>query len=40
MVDVTGTVPFESWNDRVAKGTATVPGGLDDWRAAAKAGRN
>ncbi len=34
MTDVTNGVPFESWNDRIAKGTAKVPGGLDDWRAA------
>jgi dihydropyrimidine dehydrogenase (NAD+) subunit PreA len=34
MTDVTGTTPFESWNDRIAKGTAKVPGGLDDFRAA------
>ncbi|MBI5709368.1 MAG: NAD-dependent dihydropyrimidine dehydrogenase subunit PreA [Candidatus Eisenbacteria bacterium] len=33
MKDVTGA-PFESWNDRIAKGTAKVPGGLEDWRAA------
>jgi dihydropyrimidine dehydrogenase (NAD+) subunit PreA len=30
MVDVTGERPFESWNDRIAKGTAHVPGGLHD----------
>jgi dihydropyrimidine dehydrogenase (NAD+) subunit PreA len=30
MKDVTGDRPFESWNDRVAKGTAYVPGGLHD----------
>ena len=30
MVDVTGGKPFESWNDRIAKGTAKVPGGLHD----------
>jgi dihydropyrimidine dehydrogenase (NAD+) subunit PreA len=34
MQDVTNGAPFESWNDRIAKGTATVPGGLADWRAA------
>ncbi len=28
MKDVTGDAPFESWNDRIAKGTAHVPGGL------------
>jgi dihydropyrimidine dehydrogenase (NAD+) subunit PreA len=28
MKDVTGDRPFESWNDRIAKGTAKVPGGL------------
>jgi hypothetical protein len=32
MEDVTGGKPFESWNDRLRKGTATVPGGLEDWR--------
>ena len=30
MVDDTRGRPFESWNDRVAKGTAKVPGGLHD----------
>ena len=25
--------PFESWNDRIEKGHAKVPGGLDDYRA-------
>jgi dihydropyrimidine dehydrogenase (NAD+) subunit PreA len=30
MKDVTGDRPFESWNDRIAKGTAYVPGGLHD----------
>ena len=30
MVDVTNGKPFESWNDRIAKGTAHVPGGLHD----------
>jgi dihydropyrimidine dehydrogenase (NAD+) subunit PreA len=34
MKDVTDGAPFESWNDRVAKGTARNPGGLDDLRAA------
>jgi len=34
MTDVTNGAPFESWNDRIAKGTATVPGGLNDFRAA------
>jgi dihydropyrimidine dehydrogenase (NAD+) subunit PreA len=29
MADVTAQ-PFESWNDRIAKGTAYVPGGLHD----------
>jgi dihydropyrimidine dehydrogenase (NAD+) subunit PreA len=33
MTDVTNGKPFESWNDRIAKGTARVPGGLDDLRA-------
>ena len=28
MTDVTNGAPFESWNDRIAKGTAVVPGGL------------
>ncbi|MFI5372814.1 MAG: NAD-dependent dihydropyrimidine dehydrogenase subunit PreA [Candidatus Eisenbacteria bacterium] len=28
MVDDTRGKPFESWNDRIAKGTAKVPGGL------------
>ena len=28
MKDVTDGAPFESWNDRIAKGTAHVPGGL------------
>jgi Fe-S-cluster-containing hydrogenase component 2 len=27
MKDVTNGAPFESWNDRIAKGTAHVPGG-------------
>ena len=30
MKDVTNEAPFESWNDRMAKGTAWVPGGLHD----------
>jgi hypothetical protein len=30
MKDVTNGRPFESWNDRIAKGTAQVPGGLHD----------
>jgi len=30
MQDVTNGAPFESWNDRIAKGTAQVPGGLHD----------
>ncbi len=30
MKDVTGGKPFESWNDRIARGTAKVPGGLHD----------
>ena len=30
MTDVTNGKPFESWNDRIAKGTAHVPGGLHD----------
>ena len=30
MTDVTNGAPFESWNDRIAKGTAKVPGGLHD----------
>ena len=30
MKDVTDGAPFESWNDRVAKGTAYVPGGLHE----------
>ncbi len=39
ITDVTGGRPFESWNDRVARGTARIPGGLDDYRAAAARGR-
>jgi len=34
MQDQTHGAPFESWNDRIAKGTAKVPGGLADFRAA------
>jgi dihydropyrimidine dehydrogenase (NAD+) subunit PreA len=30
MTDDTRGKPFESWNDRIAKGTAKVPGGLHD----------
>jgi dihydropyrimidine dehydrogenase (NAD+) subunit PreA len=30
MKDVTNGRPFESWNDRIANGTANVPGGLHD----------
>jgi len=30
MQDVTNGAPFESWNDRIEKGTAWVPGGLHD----------
>ena len=30
MKDVTNGAAFESWNDRIAKGTAWVPGGLHD----------
>jgi hypothetical protein len=37
MTDVTNGTPFESWNDRIARGTATVPGGLKDFRAAQRA---
>jgi len=33
MVDETNGRPFESWNDRIEKGTAVVPGGLADYRA-------
>ena len=36
--DVTNGKPFESWNDRVHNGTASVRGGLEDWRARAKSG--
>ena len=38
MQDVTNGAPFESWNDRIAKGTSKVPGGLADYRAAHGAG--
>ena len=38
MTEVTGGKPFESWNDRVAHGTASIAGGLDDWRASGKNG--
>jgi dihydropyrimidine dehydrogenase (NAD+) subunit PreA len=34
MKDVTNGAPFESWNDRIEKGTARTPGGLVDYRAA------
>jgi hypothetical protein len=30
MKDVTNGKAFESWNDRMAKGTAWVPGGLHE----------
>jgi dihydropyrimidine dehydrogenase (NAD+) subunit PreA len=33
MTDVTDGRPFESWNDKIAKGTSKLPGGLDDYRA-------
>ncbi len=33
MEDQTNGKPFESWNDRIAKGTSRIPGGLDDYRA-------
>ncbi len=36
MTDVTNGAPFESWNDRIEKGTARIPGGLEDLRAARK----
>jgi len=32
MVDVTDGKPFQSWNDRIAAGTAVVPGGVAEWR--------
>jgi dihydropyrimidine dehydrogenase (NAD+) subunit PreA len=38
MKDVTNGAPFESWNDRIAKGTAHVPGGLHDPPGAAVTG--
>jgi dihydropyrimidine dehydrogenase (NAD+) subunit PreA len=34
MTDVTGDRPVETWNDKIAKGTSKLPGGLDDYRAA------
>jgi dihydropyrimidine dehydrogenase (NAD+) subunit PreA len=37
MTDVTEGRAFESWNDRIAKGTAKVPGGLADYRASKSA---
>jgi dihydropyrimidine dehydrogenase (NAD+) subunit PreA len=39
MVDVTNGKTFESWNDRVNKGTANVAGGIDDWRARSRSGK-
>ncbi len=39
MTDVTGDRPVETWNDKIAKGTSKLPGGLDDYRAAAAAAR-
>ena len=36
MVETSNGKPFESWNDRIARGTSRVPGGIDDWRATAK----
>ena len=39
MTDVTNGASFESWNDRIAKGTARVPGGLEDFRKGARASR-
>ena len=38
MEDVTGNKPFESWNDRIERGTARIEGGVEDWRAANKNG--
>ena len=38
MKDVTNGATFESWNDRVAKGTAKIPGGLEDLRAGRSTG--
>jgi dihydropyrimidine dehydrogenase (NAD+) subunit PreA len=32
MTDQTNGAKFESWNDRIEKGTNKVPGGLEDWR--------
>ena len=32
MTDVTNGAGTETWNDRIAKGTAVVPGGLKDFR--------
>ena len=40
MTDVTNGRAFESWNDRIAKGTARIPGGLDDFRASHPARRS
>jgi dihydropyrimidine dehydrogenase (NAD+) subunit PreA len=37
MKDVTDGAPFESWNDRIEKGTNKVPGGLADLRAVRRA---
>ena len=39
MTDVTGDRPVETWNDKIAKGTSKLPGGLDDYRAATAATR-
>jgi hypothetical protein len=36
MVETSNGKPFESWNDRIARGTSRVPGGIDDWRASVK----
>ena len=38
MTDQTNGANFESWNDRIEKGTANVPGGLADWRKAGAKG--
>ena len=35
---VTGDKPFESWYNRIEKGTARIEGGVEDWRAANKNG--
>ena len=35
MADDTRGKPFESWNDRIDRGTAKVPGGLHDVQGAA-----